>query len=468
MFDFEKGTGSDLLITAKSLAKRMPKDFTFGVAASSWQIEGSSDNRGRCIWDDFADTPGYIKDGSKADPACDHFNRWEKDLYLIKDLGFDAYRLSISWPRILPNGSGKINYEGLDFYDKLINRLLELEIKPVVTIYHWDLPSKLQNIGGWETSRTVDAFAEYTEILANKFADRVDRWSTLNEPWCTAFLGYSTKIHAPALGKAGSGFTAAYYQMLAHARAVEILRRKKAKNIGTVLNLFPVLTNSKEIDASVKHIDGIQNRLFLDPLAGRGLPQDVIEQSQNLNDWKFVKDSEVKEMSRKIDWLGVNYYTVMRIDSINSKYQDETLGQDVSAFPGTPKIKFTPQEPKTQMGWEVNPEGLTETLKITSERLPGVPLFVTENGAAYPDELINEKINDIERIDYFANHISATLDAIDQGVNVKGYFAWSLMDNLEWAEGWSKRFGIVHVDQLTQVRTLKESAKFLQEIAKSR
>ena len=208
--------------------------------------------------------------------------------------------------------------------------------------------------------------------------------------------------------------------------------------------------------------------MFLDPLAGRGLPQDVIERTLDLNDWKFISNSEVKEMSAKIDWLGVNYYTVMRIDSVNTQFSGETLGQDASAFPGTPAIKFTPQEPRTQMGWEVNPEGLIQTLKITSERLPGVPLFVTENGAAYPDVLINNEVKDVERTQYFDKHISATLDAIDQGVDVRGYFAWSLLDNLEWAEGWSKRFGIVHVNPETQVRTLKDSAKFIQNIAKNR
>lgn len=456
------------MLSAISIAKRMPHDFILGVATSSWQIEGSSHSRGRSIWDDFAEITGYVKDGANVDPACDHLNKWREDLNLIKELGFNAYRLSISWPRILPDGTGNINVAGLNFYDKLIDRLLELKIKPVLTIYHWDLPSKLQDLGGWESPQTVDAFTEYTEVLANKFADRVDRWATLNEPWCPAFLGYSTKIHAPALGKPGAGFTAAYYQMLAHARAVAVLRSKKAQNIGTVLNLFPVLTNSTEVEEAVMHIDGVQNRLFLDPLAGRGIPQDVIERTLDLNDWKFINDSEVKEMSAKIDWLGVNYYTVMRIDSINKQFEGETLGQDAGAFPGTPAIKFTPQEPRTQMGWEVNSEGLTETLKITSERLPGVPLFVTENGSAYPDSLINGEIKDIKRTEYFANHISATLDAIDQGVDVRGYFAWSLLDNLEWAEGWSKRFGIVHVDPVTQVRTQKNSAKFLQEISKSR
>jgi beta-glucosidase len=454
---------------ADKLAQRIPTNFRLGVATSSWQIEGSSQLRGRSIWDDFASVPGNIKDGAVADPACDHVNRWEQDLELLNWLGVDTYRFSISWPRVLPDGIGKIDQSGLAFYDRLIDGLLARNIEPVITIYHWDLPSALEAKGGWNWDGIGDVFAEYTEVLAKKFADRTAMWATLNEPWCSAFLGYADKVMAPGKADAAAGFQAAYRLLTAHSKSVEVLRQYHAKNVGIVLNLTTFITEDEGAQAAARHMDGIMNRLWLDPLAGRGFPTDIIESTAHLTDWSFVNESELAAVAAPIDWLGINYYAPTRIASQSKPERpEEVIGQRPDAFPEVPPIFFVPRRPLTQMGWEVHPESLITTLKQTQERLPGVPLYITENGGAFPDYLVDGAIDDQARVDYYDRHIQAALTAKEEGVDVRGYFAWSLMDNLEWAEGWTKRFGLFHVDNLTQVRTPKMSAYFYREIISHR
>lgn len=454
-----------MLSTVSDLASRVPADFRLGTATSSWQIEGSSHTRGRSIWEDFAAIPGNIRDGATADPACDHINRWEEDLDLLAWLGVDSYRFSISWPRVLPEGVGKVDAAGLGFYDRLIDGLIARNIAPVVTIYHWDLPSALEKQGGWIWNGIEDTFAQYTEVLASKFADRVSMWATFNEPWCSAFLGYADKIMAPGKGDAAAGFEAAYRLLVAHARSVEVLRQHKAKEVGIVLNLTTFIAEDDGAKAAAHHMDGIMNRLWLDPLAGRGLPEDIVEKTKEITDWSFVKESDLISVSAPIDWLGINYYNPQRIASVaNGPAGESGNGQSLDAFPGTPPISFVPRGPLTEMGWEMHPESLISTLTTTQERLPGVPLYITENGGAFPDPIVSQAIDDQDRVNYYATHIDAALTARERGVDLRGYFAWSLLDNLEWAEGWTKRFGLFHVDRETQKRTAKTSAYFFREL----
>lgn len=453
---------------AAPLAQRLPQGFVLGAATASWQIEGDSAGRGRSIWDDFADVPGNIKDGTKADPACDHVNRLESDLDLLKSLGLDAYRFSVSWPRVMP-GAKAASKKGLDFYDRLIDGLLERNIMPALTLYHWDLPSELQAIGGWTNPEIHKYFADYATLLGEKFADRVERWATLNEPWVSAFLGYATKIHAPGLGNPAAGLEAAYRLMTAHASGAAALRATGAKNVGTVLNLTTAISDDPQVDHIADYVDLLQNRFWLDLLSGRGIDPLLIERTKQFTDWSFVLDEQLNQIANPIDWLGINYYTPFRVVPASTEGGAWAVGQDFSLFPGTPAgAQMAPREPRTDMGWEIHPQSMTTTLQQTSSRLPGVPLYITENGGAFPDKLVDGKVNDQDRISYYHSHISAVADAIDAGVDVRGYFAWSLMDNIEWAEGLTKRFGIVHVDYQTMQRTPKASADFLSALAKAR
>jgi beta-glucosidase len=455
--------------SALDIAMRLPKDFIFGTSTSSWQIEGDSAGRGPSIWDDFAKIPGKIVDGTKADPACDHIHRWREDIDLLSWLGVDAYRFSISWPRILPEGTGKLSESGLAFYDQLIDELLARGIKPAATIFHWDLPSALQTRGGWLWDGIADTFADYTQVVAAKFADRVDSWATHNEPWCTAFLGHSAGIFAPGIKDGAKAMKAAYNLMLSHARAMDVLRSNNAKNAGIVLNLTNVIAEDPEVQDAAHHIDDLQNRMWLDPLAGRGYPQDLIDNTMDYVDWSFIKDSELDEMAQPIDWLGINYYNPARITKTTRTDDAQIIAQSLLPYPFTPPVKFVPRAPRTEMGWEIDASSLTATLVRISQALPGVPIHITENGGAFPDnKLDGDKVIDNDRIDYYYNHINAALDAKDQGVNLCGYYAWSFLDNIEWAEGLTKRFGIISVDFKTQKRTPKASAYFIREIMEAR
>ena len=450
---------SDNQQRARELAQLTPQNFIFGTATSSWQIEGSSKTRGSSIWDDFA-LAGGIKDGSNADPACDHVNRYETDLDLLSWLNVDAYRFSVSWPRVVPGGDS-VSTAGLDFYDRLIDGLLARNIKPALTIYHWDLPSELEAKGGWTWAGISDQFARYSEALAAKFADRVEMWATLNEPWVSAFLGYATNIHAPGRNNSADGFIAGYNLMLAHGKSLEVLRGNNVRNAGTVLNLTTIISND-DLAAARSHIDLLQNRFWLDLLAGRGLSDELIENTKSILDWNFVSDDELKLISQPIDWLGINYYTPTRLSSVSGA---TAVGQDLALYPGTPQqVAFNPLPPTTQMGWEIHAPSLLTTLQQTATRLPGVPLYITENGGAFPDKLVDGNVTDTDRVNYYYDHIRTALSAIGLGIDLRGYFAWSLLDNVEWAEGISKRFGIFYVDFETQQRTPKLSAEFIRAI----
>ncbi|CAB4632150.1 unannotated protein [freshwater metagenome] len=449
---------------SKEITSRIPQDFVFGAATSSWQIEGSSQTRGRSIWEDFAETPGKILDGSGADPATDHVNRLEEDLDLLANLGVDSYRFSVSWPRIKHLGQGSVDPKGVEFYDRLIDGLLERNIKPALTLYHWDLPSALQAKGGWANKEIYEHFENYADVVSSKFADRVFSWATLNEPWVVAYLGNAAGIHAPGLKNPAVSLEVAYNLMVASGRAMEVLRANKANNPGIVLNLTTIIADDEEITSAARHIDNLQNKFWLDLLAGRGIHQEIIEGTAEFTDWSFVDESGLQAASNKIDWLGLNYYFPMRVASRPTKGPDHIVGQSPALFPGCPPVHFVPREPQTDMGWEMHAPSLTSTLTRISRDLPGVPQYITENGGAFPDKLIDGVVDDQDRIEYFATHLLAAMDAIEAGVDLRGYYAWSLMDNLEWAEGWTKRFGIVRVSEDDLARIPKRSFEFLRKV----
>jgi len=451
---------------AQALASRIPSDFVLGFATSSWQIEGSSHTRGRSIWDDFSETPGKVLDGATADPACDHLNNIPGDLDLIRDLGANAYRFSFSWPRVIHDGTGSVSASGLDTYDRIVDGVLERGLTPYATLYHWDLPSALQEKGGWLNPDSHKWFADYVHLVAEHFGDRVDTFATLNEPWVSAFLGYAAGIHAPGEKNAAASLEVFYRLMVASGHGIQALKAAGVKNPGLVLNLTAIIAEDDDVSEQAQLIDGLQNRIFLDLLAGRGLPQDVVDMTSSITDWSFVSESGLSVAAEPLTWLGINYYTPTRVASSGSD-AGKIVGQGDSVYPGISGVSFVPRNPRTAMGWEIHAPSLTSTLLATSERLPGVPLYVTENGGAFDDVVSEDGIHDADRLDYYDSHIHAALDAKEQGADLRGYFAWSLFDNLEWAEGWTKRFGVVRVDADTQKRTPKDSALFLREVYRS-
>jgi beta-glucosidase len=434
---------------------RIPRDLQMGVATSSWQIEGDVAGRGRCNWDDFALIPGAIVDGTTGEPACAHIARMDEDLDLIRWLGVDAYRFSFSWPRVMPGGSGAVSKAGLDVYDRLVDGLLSRGVAPAATVFHWDLPSELEDRGGWTNRDTAERYADYVAILAEHFADRIERWATLNEPWCPAFLGYAAGYFAPGHTDGHEAFAAAYHLMLGHGLGVQRLRQAQARNVGIVLNLQPFYADDAEGAAAQVYVDAVHNRFFLDLLAGRGVPQ--VLTSSPVSDWSFLRAEDLSVIAQPIDWLGENYYSVGRLRAVDGD-DAHAVGQDLAAYPGAPPAGFAPRPPVTQMGWEIYPQGLIDTLVMITEALPAVPIWICENGAATDEEVVADGVHDPERIAYFEAHLGALLRAREQGIDVRGYFAWSLLDNIEWASGWTKRFGLIRVDERTGQRTPKDSA----------
>jgi len=437
--------------------QRFPHDFVWGVATSSYQIEGAvdEDGRGESIWDRFSATPGKIADGTSGEVACDHYHRWREDVELMRWMGLKAYRFSIAWPRILPQGRGRVSPAGLDFYSRLVDGLLEARIEPVVTLYHWDLPQALQDQGGWASRDTVSAFVEYADIVSQKLGDRVKRWITHNEPWCISVLGYANGEHAPGIKDWSQALAAAHHVLLSHGQAVPVIRANvPGAEVGITLNLVPAepASPSPEDQDACRAFDGGFNRWYLDPLYGRGYPKDVIADhiaegrlaSETL---PFVREGDLADMATPIDFLGVNYYNraVLRSDRIPESQN----------APRTVHVS----DDKTDMDWEVYANGLTRLLvRLHQDYAPG-RLYVTENGAAYatgPDA--DGRVRDTKRVHYLRTHLEASLEAIKQGVPLQGYFAWSLMDNFEWAWGYQKRFGMVYVDYATQKRIPKDSA----------
>lgn len=441
-----------------------PENFIWGAATASYQIEGGWDKHGKgeSIWDRFSHTPGKVNNGDTGDVANDHYRLWKKDIRLMKQIGLQAYRFSISWPRILPNGRGKVNQKGLDFYDKLVDGLLKEEIKPFVTLYHWDLPQALQDEGGWEARSTVEAFVEYTEAVSKTLGDRVKNWITHNEPAVVAWIGNDSGEHAPGNTDLSKGIAVSHHLMLSHGWAVPVIRRNSQDSeVGITLNVgwrVPASNSTFDLEA-VRAADGMWTRWFTDPLYGRGYPGDVVadfERQDALPNMQFVQNGDMKAISVPMDFLGVNYYNREVVRS-NAPGNDPQI------------VFFKPRTPEnwTEMGWEIHPEGLTGVLSRLYFDYKPLKMYVTENGASYstpPDE--NKRVKDELRIDYYRTHIAAVLRAIEAGVPMAGYFAWSLMDNFEWARGYAQRFGLIWVDFNTQERIIKDSGKWYKGVIK--
>ena len=437
---------------------KFPDNFLWGTATCSYQIEGAvkEDGRGESIWDVFSHTPGKTLNGDTGDVACDHYHRWQDDIKIMQSLGYPNYRFSLGWPRILPNGRGKINQPGLDFYSRLIDGLLEAGITPMATLYHWDLPIALEN--AWLNREVVDAFAEYTDVVARHLGDRVKYWFTINEPWCASHLSYTYGEHAPGLKDRSKGILAAHHLLLAHGVAVKEIRKTVPDaQIGIVLNMSPV-HNDPDAPVSedrIRFMDGELIRWFADPIYGRGYPQDMLEDYVGMGVLDsttpdFIKPGDMDLMAQETDLLGINYYTRMFVSTNSEGIHNEE--RDV---------------PQTDMGWELYPQGLYELLERINREYHPKQLMVTENGASYADGPDNNgKVHDQRRIDYLQNHIQMVWKAIQAGIPVTAYLQWSLMDNFEWARGYSQRFGAIHVDYETQKRTIKDSAYWFSDVIK--
>lgn len=441
------------------MAATFPPDFTWGVATSAYQIEGAFDldGRGESIWDRFSRTPGKVHDGDTGDVACDHYHRFPEDIALMAELGVDAYRLSLSWPRLFPTGKeARPLAAGLDFYDRLIDALLAAGIQPWVTLYHWDLPQALQDAGGWPARATVDAFLRFTDAAARRLGDRVKHWNTINEPWVAAWLGYGWGAHAPGLTDPAAALAAAHHLLLAHGRAVPVIRaHAPGARVGIVLNstdIEPASPSDADADA-VRRDDGTLTRWFTDPLYGRGYPDDVVADFRAdgvLPDapLPFLQPGDLDEIAVKTDFLGVNFY--MRGVARSTRIPDADNLPRTIPEPGPDKV--------TDFGWEIAPQALTRLLlRLQRDYDPGA-LYVTENGAAYhtgPDD--DGRVRDHRRVAYLRDHIAACADAMAAGAPLRGYFAWSLLDNFEWGQGYLQRFGLVWVDFQTQQRIPKDS-----------
>lgn len=465
--------------------RQFPDGFLWGAATASYQIEGAVDADGRTpsIWDTFSRTPGAVLGGDTGDVACEHYTRMPEDVALMSELGLGAYRFSIAWPRVRPDG-GAVNRKGLDFYSRLVDELLARDIEPWVTLYHWDLPQALEDAGGWLVRDTAERFRDHALSVHDALGDRVRSWTTLNEPWCSAFLGYTGGQHAPGRQEGVAGVVAAHHLMLGHGLVVDELRRTGSPDLslGITLNL----TVSEPFDPgepadveAAERVDTFWNRMFLDPIFLGGHAPALADLTKEMTwegrQWQdFVRDGDLALISAPLDVLGVNYY---HGDAASGREHDDLLGSRVvhperptsSPFPGGGDIVFPRRGlPVTGMDWEVQPEGLTRLLLRLRDEYDVPPVHITENGAAYPDVVGEDgRVHDPERLAFVADHLVAVHDAIEAGVDVRGYFVWSFLDNFEWAYGYAQRFGVVHVDYDTQRRTPKSSALWFAQAART-
>ncbi len=440
---------------------KFPPGFTFGVATSSYQIEGAAFKDGRVPshWDTFSHTPGKTHNGDTGDVACDHYHRYREDIELMAQIGVSSYRFSFAWPRIMTEAN-KVSQKGLDFYQRVLDSLLEHNIAPAATIYHWDLPQWLADRGGWVNRDTVGYFGDFAEVLFKTFGDRIHLWITHNEPWCSSFLSYGLGEHAPGHHDWREAVVAAHHILLSHGETVLRYRDMGMKgDIGITLNLTPVYakTDREEDREAATRADGFSNRWFLDPILQGAYPDDMLELFRAyVKTDEFIRDGDLAAISRPLDFLGVNYYTRSVVFQ-----QAHTgllnLGQDEP-----------PMHKATAMGWEVYPDALYSLLRRLHTQYPSLPLYITENGAAYPDAIAPDgMVHDTQRIGYLEQHLLAAQRFAAEGGLLKGYYLWSLLDNFEWGYGYSKRFGIVHVDFSTQKRLLKESAHWYRNVIAS-
>jgi beta-glucosidase len=449
----------------ETTAHEFPDGFVWGVAASAYQIEGAVAEGGRTpsIWDTFAHTPGKTFEGHTGDVAADHFHRFEEDVALMADLGVTSYRFSISWSRLMPDGTGDVNPDGVDFYRRLCTALRDRGIEPLATLYHWDLPQVLHDRGGWADPRSVEWFTEYAVRAKEALGDLVRMWATFNEPHCTAFLGYSEGLHAPGVADPASAYVVAHHLMLAHHRAIAAMRTTSPREddqLGIVLNLIPAwaVDASREAGHVAADADAIHNRLFASAVLSGEYPDTILRYFDRFGVSDRIDTDELAGAVVPIDFLGVNYYNV-------NHFGYEQGAPMLADWPGPENgVLARPPGELTEMGWGVEPVGLTWMLNRVKAWAPDLPLYVTENGAAYPDEVGPDGVvDDPKRIAYIHQHIAAIKEAIDEGADVRGYYVWSLLDNFEWAYGFAKRFGLVRVDYDTLARTPKASYHWYRE-----
>lgn len=472
--------------------RTFPDDFLFGAATAAFQIEGAAHEDGRrdSIWDAFCRVPGAVLGGDTGDVACDHYHRYREDVALMQRIGLQSYRFSVSWARVRPDG-GPVNPAGLDFYKRLVDELRAADIIPWLTLYHWDLPQALQDRGGWTVRETSDRFTEFALDVHDALGDRVDVWTTLNEPWCSSFLSYTAGAHAPGRRSVAEGMLASHHLLLGHGQVVrELGARDDSLDLGLTLNLTVAdaadPTRPGDVDAA-RRIDGQFNRWFLDPVFRGAYPADVLDDIRAVDAAAVarfesaVRDGDLDVISTPIHTLGINYYHGENVSATPpavapAANEAPTDRPTASPFPSHENIHWHDRGmARTAMNWEIDPEGLTRLLVRVADdyaRQAGVALYVTENGAAFDDELVGEgdqtRVHDAARVQYVREHLGATLDAVEAGADVRGYFYWSLLDNFEWAWGYSKRFGIVHVDYATGDRVLKDSALDYARIAETR
>ncbi|HOG46796.1 MAG TPA: GH1 family beta-glucosidase [Anaerolineae bacterium] len=439
------------------MATTFPEGFVWGTATSAYQIEGAvrEGGRGVSIWDRFSHTPGKTENGDTGDVASDHYHRWRQDVGLMKELGLNAYRFSIAWPRIIPDGSGAANQAGLDFYDRLVDALLAAGIEPFPTLYHWDLPEALYDKGGWLNRDAAGWFADYAAVVSSRLGDRVRRWITHNEPFVAAFEGYALGSHAPGLNDPKAALQVAHHLLLSHGRAVPILRQNSeaGAQVGIALNLSwvdPASERQADVEAA-QRFDGLLNRLFLDPLFRGAYPADMLAYAGPLA--PEVEPEDLLQIATPIDFLGVNYYS-------RAVVADDPQGGPLGARQIVP-----PYAELTEMGWEVYPEGLRQLLVRLHQEYHPAALYITENGCAAADRLQDGRVHDPQRIAYLSAHLAAAHQAIAEGVPLRGYLVWSLLDNFEWAYGYTKRFGLVYVDYATQARVVKDSGAWFRQVA---
>ena len=456
---------------ARPALPEFPAGFVFGVSTASYQIEGAAheDGRGTSIWDTFSHTPGKVAGGDTGDVACDHYHRWREDVRLMAGLGVDAYRFSVAWPRIQPDGRGPVNERGLDFYRRLVDAVLDAGIRPCLTLYHWDLPQALEDAGGWRVRDTAERFAEYAQLVFGALGDRVPLWITLNEPYCSSIVGYAEGRHAPGAREGEPALAAAHHLLVGHGMAVEALRaagaRARGARIGITLNPSPAhpATSAPEDVAAAERAELLNMHLFTEPVLGGRYPERAREVWSQITDFSFVRDGDLALTSAPLDFLGINYYFREHVRHGPYVEADPALraANDIAAY----KVRPAGVTDFTEMGWPVEPDGLTELLTGLRDRFPDLPpLYITENGRACPDVPdADGTVDDGQRIAYLADHLAAVRAAMDAGVDVHGYFVWSLLDNFEWAEGYAKRFGLVYVDYPTGRRTPKATYHWLAE-----
>lgn len=443
-----------------------PEGFEWGAATAAYQIEGAAreGGRGSSVWDDFSHTEGKVARGHTGDVACDHYHRMDSDVATMAELGLRTYRFSISWSRVMPDGRGRVNRDGLDFYHRLVERLLAHEITPCPTLFHWDLPSGLESIGGFRNRDTCSWFADYAALMVQELGDRVTRWSTFNEPWCYAYLGHAAGVHAPGLRDPKAAVTVAHHQLLAHGIAVQAMRAERdGLDLGIVINPSPVRSEGRPPASTddLRRVDAIHNRWWFDALLKGSYPADLLDDFGSLAD--AIEPGDLPTIAQPLDWIGINYYFDILL---RARQADDPTARPLLQYPTvTGATDAAMRTEHTDMGWPITPEGFTELLVRLHDDHPNLPpVFITENGCAYDDPVIDGRCADPRRIDYLDLHLRAVADAIAAGVDVRGYYQWSLMDNFEWALGYDKRFGLIHIDFDTLERTWRDSAHWYRDV----